>query len=58
MSKYGLIFIAFFLAIHAMAQSSGEKVLHRGWTFSEYGNAEKYKAQVPGTIHTDLMGHH
>lgn len=47
-----------FVAINLLAQHGYEKPLNRGWTFCEVGNKNKFKAEVPGTIHTDLLRHH
>lgn len=51
-NSISLVF-AFLLAVSAIAQKSIN--LHSGWQFSQAGKNQWKPAQVPGTVHTDLM---
>lgn len=51
-SKFFLL-LCFFSWQTLRAQSSIS--LHEGWTFRKAGSAAWYRAEVPGTVHTDLL---
>lgn len=41
----------------SMAITEFRMDIHQGWEFSESGSEKWYSAQIPGTIHTDLLYH-
>ena len=55
-----MMFLASFLSFgtsvwgNALAQNL---FLHANWEFSKYGSHEWLAAQVPGTVHQDLIAH-
>lgn len=61
MSKVTLMMLLAFLLTygnHASGSSLSQiHQLHTGWEFSMYGTNEWLPAQVPGTVHQDLMAH-
>jgi beta-mannosidase len=46
-------------AARAQAQTTGKTIvaLDSGWTFRQVGKEEWHKANVPGSVHTDLLAH-
>lgn len=61
MSKLTLMMLLAFLLTygnHASGSSLSQiHQLHTGWEFSMYGSNEWLPAQVPGTVHQDLIAH-
>ena len=61
MSKVTLMMLLAFLLTygnHASGSSLSQiHQLHTGWEFSMYGTNEWLSAQVPGTVHQDLIAH-
>ena len=61
MSKVTLMMLLAFLLTygnHASGSSLSQiHQLHTGWEFSTYGSNEWLSAQVPGTVHQDLIAH-
>lgn len=61
MSKVILMMLLAFLLTygnHASGSSLSQiHQLHTGWEFSMYGSSEWLSAQVPGTVHQDLIAH-
>ena len=61
MSKVTLMMLLAFLLTygnHASGSSLSQiHQLHAGWEFSMYGTNEWLSAQVPGTVHQDLIAH-
>ena len=61
MSKVTLMMLLAFLLTygnHASGSSLSQiHQLHTGWEFSMYGSNEWLSAQVPGTVHQDLIAH-
>lgn len=55
MIKKLLTYLIAFLAVFTVSSQNKELVLDKNWTFSQKGKNLWRKAQVPGTIHTDLM---
>lgn len=53
MRSFVLLLLAFLQLIGLNAQQ--KRWLHANWYCAETGTQEKIKAQVPGTIHTDLL---
>ena len=49
--------IVIMLLFASVMQSSAQKrqYLHEGWTFGEARFPNRYPAQVPGVVHTDLL---
>lgn len=58
--KYRLLyaFIAYLSLCHVCANDKPEILtLHQGWTFAQAGSDNWLTAEVPGTVHQDLLNH-
>jgi beta-mannosidase len=57
MRKQVLFFVLLFWTSVVQSRTLPDRALHHNWTFKQAGTDKSYRAQVPGTIHTDLMYH-
>ncbi len=54
MSKF-LVFIIVLFSSFGLAQNHSRNLSAENWTFNKQNETKKYKATIPGTIHTDLF---
>lgn len=55
MLKKLLFFICILLFFSTNAQTSQRDLSFENWTFNKQNDSKKYKAEIPGTVHTDLF---
>ena len=55
MKKISVIVIMLLLASTLQLSAQSRQYLHEGWTFGEARFPNRYPAQVPGVVHTDLL---
>ena len=55
MLKKLLFFICILLFFSTNAQTSQRDLSVENWTFNKQNDSKKYKAEIPGTVHTDLF---
>ena len=55
MLKKLLFFICILIFFSTNAQTSQRDLSVENWTFNKQNDSKKYKAEIPGTVHTDLF---
>lgn len=55
MLKNLFFFFSFFYSCLLSAQTSYRNLSDESWTFNKQNDSHKYKATIPGTVHTDLF---
>jgi len=55
MLKKLLFFICILICFSTVAQTSQRDLSVENWTFNKQNDSKKYKAEIPGTVHTDLF---
>ena len=55
MFKKLLFFSSVLLCFSTIAQTSHRNLSSENWTFNKQNDTQKYKATIPGTVHTDLF---
>jgi beta-mannosidase len=50
-----VVFILLFISFSLIGQETYRDLSNEKWHFHQEGKSEKYKANVPGTVHTDLL---
>lgn len=50
-----LFFISILICFSTAAQTSQRDLSVENWTFNKQNDSKKYKAEIPGTVHTDLF---
>lgn len=55
MLKKLLFFITILICFSTTAQTSQRDLSVENWTFNKQNDSKKYKAEIPGTVHTDLF---
>ena len=55
MLKKLLFFISILICFSTAAQTSQRDLSIENWTFNKQNDSKKYKAEIPGTVHTDLF---
>ncbi|MEQ3690970.1 MAG: glycoside hydrolase family 2 protein [Flavobacterium sp.] len=55
MLKNLFFFFSFFYSCSLSAQTSYRNLSDESWTFNKQNDSHKYKATIPGTVHTDLF---
>ena len=55
MLKKFLFFISILICFSTAAQTSQRDLSVENWTFNKQNDSKKYKAEIPGTVHTDLF---
>ena len=60
MNQKYLTYFLLFLSVCGISQLKyqGRMMYAENWKFREVGTTKYYSAQIPGTIHTDLIHHH
>ncbi len=53
--KKSLVFVCFLSTFLLTAQTSYRNLSDENWTFNKQSDSKKYKATIPGTVHTDLF---
>ena len=55
MLKKFLFFITILICFSTAAQTTQRDLSVENWTFNKQNDSKKYKAEIPGTVHTDLF---
>ena len=55
MFKNLVLFFSLFFSCLLSAQTSYRNLSAENWTFNKQNDPQKYKAKIPGTVHTDLF---
>ncbi len=55
MFKKLLFFVSVLICFSTIAQTSHRNLSTENWTFNKQNDSPKYKATIPGTVHTDLF---
>lgn len=58
MLKKVLFFTSILFCYSIIAQTSYRNLSAENWTFNKQNDLQKYKATIPGTVHTDLFQNH